>query len=121
MGVLGRQRAGPVAEHDAGVDREPSRDDPARTAGWSGVVFAGLLLAGLFLVDRLPKLSASDAEYADFYGRGGAATVAVVGLHIVPFAGIAGLWHMIATRTLLQVGGPAPGRRSRTGCTWRRA
>jgi hypothetical protein len=70
------------------------------------VVFAGLLLAGLLLIDRIPKLSASDAEYADFYGRGGAATVTVVGLYIVPFAGIAGLWHMIATRTLLQVRRP---------------
>jgi hypothetical protein len=47
---------------------------------------------------------APDVDYTKFYGRGGAAaTLIVVGLYLVPFAGIACLWHTIATRTLLQL------------------
>jgi hypothetical protein len=106
MRVLGRQRAGPAIAHEARVAQGPSREEYARTAAWSGVAFALLLLAGLVLLHRTPGLAASDAEYSGFYGRGGAATITVVGLYIVPFAGIAGLWHMIATRTLLQVRRP---------------
>ena len=44
--------------------------------------------------------------YKAFYGGGGGDTLTVLGLYIVPFAGIACLWHMIATRTLLQVRRP---------------
>jgi hypothetical protein len=78
----------------------------AHRAGWSGVAFSGLLVLGLVLVARIPGLGASDAEYAAFYAGGGGDTLAMVGLYIVPFAGIACLWHMIATRTLLQVRRP---------------
>jgi hypothetical protein len=80
--------------------------DHARTAGWSGMVFAGLLVAALVLIHHVPGLGAPDAEYAAFYRDGGASTVITVGLYLVPFAGIACLWHMIATRALLQVRRP---------------
>jgi hypothetical protein len=70
------------------------------------VVVAGLLMAAMLLVSRTPRLAAPDADYTQFYGRGGAATLIVVGLYLVPFAGIACLWHTIATRTLLQVRRP---------------
>jgi hypothetical protein len=69
-------------------------------------VFAGLLVASLVLVSRIPGLGASDADYVAFYGGNGADTLSVVGLYLVPFAGIACLWHMIGTRTLLQVRRP---------------
>jgi hypothetical protein len=75
-------------------------------AGWSGIVFSGLLVAGLVLVNRIPKLSDPDAVYTAFYGGGGVDRLTILGLYIVPFAGIACLWHMIATRTLLQVRRP---------------
>ncbi len=77
----------------------------ARRAGWSGIAFTLLLVAAALLLGRVPGLTASDAEYSDFYAGGGDAMVAI-GLYLVPFAGIAALWHMIATRTLLQVRRP---------------
>jgi hypothetical protein len=78
----------------------------ALKAGWSGVVFAVLLVLGMVLVATTPRLGASDADYAAFYSGGGPETLTVVGLYIVPFAGIACLWHMITMRTLLQVRRP---------------
>jgi hypothetical protein len=86
--------------------KTPPLTGTTRAAGWSGIAFAGLLVAGLVLVDRIPKLGDSDAVYKSFYGGGGVDTLTVLGLYIVPFAGIACLWHMIATRTLLQVRRP---------------
>ena len=79
----------------------------ARMAGWSGLVFAGLLVASLVLVGRMPGLADSDAEYGAFYSGGGGDVLSIVGLYLVPFAGIACLWHMLATRTLLQVRRPS--------------
>jgi hypothetical protein len=75
-------------------------------AGWSGVVFAVLLVLSLVLVATTPRLGASDADYKDFYSGGGPGTLTVVGLYLVPFAGIACLWHMITMRTLLQIRRP---------------
>jgi hypothetical protein len=88
------------------VAGRPAPEDHARKAGWYGVVFAALLVVSLVLVSRIPALGASDASYRAFYGGGGADTLSVVGLYLVPFAGIACLWHMIGTRTLLQVRRP---------------
>jgi hypothetical protein len=54
-----------------------------------------------------PRLSASDAEITAFYS--GSSTVLVtVGLYLVPFAGIAFLWHAHTTRLLIQSCTPAP-------------
>jgi hypothetical protein len=76
-----------------------------RTRGcrWAGLLFAALFTAGLVLVHQAPGLAASDAAYAAFYGGGSGGTLVTLGLYVVPFAGIACLWHMMATRTLLQV------------------
>ncbi|WP_214366616.1 hypothetical protein [Pseudonocardia sp. H11422] len=75
----------------------------ARMAGWSGLIFAVLFTVGLFLVRQAPGLAAPDADYVAFYHDGGQSALVTLGLYIVPFAGIACIWHMIATRTLIQV------------------
>jgi hypothetical protein len=122
MRVPTRQRTGSVPSGAVGSPVQHSAPNgTARMAGWSGIVFSALLVAGLVLVNRIPKLGDSDAVYNAFYGGSGVDTLTVLGLYIVPFAGIACLWHMIATRTLLRSAVPARGRRSRTGCTWPRA
>ncbi|WP_211178156.1 hypothetical protein [Pseudonocardia acidicola] len=75
----------------------------ARMAGWSGIGFAVLFTVGLVLVKQAPGLAAPDADYAAFYRDGRQGTLVILGLYVVPFAGIACIWHMIATRTLIQV------------------
>ena len=106
MRVPTRQRPAPPAPVDEGARADAVVAGYAVKAGWSGVVFAVLLVLSLVLVATTPRLGASDAEYTTFYSGGGPETLTVVGLYIVPFAGIACLWHMITTRTLLQVRRP---------------
>ena len=107
MRVPTRQRTGSAPGGSARSPVQPSAPDgTARMAGWSGIVFSALLVAALVLVNRIPKLGDSDAVYNAFYGGSGVDTLTVLGLYIVPFAGIACLWHMIATRTLMQVRRP---------------
>jgi hypothetical protein len=106
MRVHTRQRPAPPAPADDGARAARAVAQYAVKAGWSGVVFSVLLVLSLVLVATTPHLGASDAAYTDFYDGGGPETLTVVGLYLVPFAGIACLWHMITMRTLLQVRRP---------------
>ena len=62
MRVPTRQPAGSAP---SGSPRSPEQhsvpDGTARMAGWSGIAFSALLVAGLVLVNRIPKLGDSDA------------------------------------------------------------
>jgi hypothetical protein len=72
-----------------------------RMAALSGIVFAALFLIALLLVQRGPKLRDPDSVYQAFYAGGGDA-LATLGLYVVPFAGIALLWHLSATRAFFR-------------------
>jgi len=72
-------------------------------AAVSGGVFAVLLVVALVLVETGPKLDDPDSRYTSFYTNGSGGTLVTLGVYVVPFAGIAFLWHVVATRTLLQV------------------
>jgi hypothetical protein len=106
MRVPARSRVAPSPAPDDAGPVPGVVSSYARKAGWSGVVFAVLLALAMVLLSRVPGLAASDADYTAFYRDGGGGTLITVGLYLVPFAGIACLWHMIATRTLLQVQRP---------------
>ena len=73
----------------------------ARLSGLSGLVFAVLFVIALVFVQRAPGLGASDSAYANFYTSGNGSNLVTSGLYLVPFAGIAFLWFMAATRTLV--------------------
>jgi len=72
-----------------------------RMSALSGMVFAALFVVALVLVQHAPKLRDPDAVYARFYAAGGSA-LATLGIYVVPFAGIALLWHLSATRAMFR-------------------
>jgi hypothetical protein len=73
----------------------------------TAIIFAVLFVLALIFVHSSPNLSASDEDFTAFYA--GKSTVLVtVGLYLVPFAGIAFLWHMNTTRLLNRSLTPAP-------------
>ena len=86
---------------DGGRGREPFRIY-ARLTAVSGIVFAGLFITALVLVRQAPGVAAPDRVYTAFYTVGRGNVLVTAGLYIVPFAGIAYLWHMSATRMLIE-------------------
>jgi hypothetical protein len=80
----------------------------ARIGAVSGLVFAALFVAAVVFVHRAPKLADTDATYTAFYANGGDQVFVAVGLYLVPFAGIAFLWHMTAMRNVLDTLTPTP-------------
>ena len=90
----------------------PDPESPLRRSaafsGLSGLAFAALFVAALVLIRQAPGLDVPDSTYTAFYSVGRGNVLVTVGLHIVPFAGIAFLWHMSATRTLIEAIPGAP-------------
>jgi hypothetical protein len=77
------------------IDRELRA--PA-AAGIAGLVFSGLFVASLVLLYRSPAKGSSAAQIAAWYLRGNVETIGLVGLYLLPFAGIAFLWFIAAVR-----------------------
>ena len=92
----------------AAVPVSSGTSSAARIGAISGLVFALLFVVALVLLHRAPKLGDPDAVYAAFYAGGGDQVFVAVGLYLVPFAGIAFLWHMTAMRNVLDTLTPAP-------------
>jgi hypothetical protein len=63
-----------------------------------GAAHAVLFLLSWYLVQDAPKSSSSDEEFVDYYSSGGQRTVLLVGLYLMPFAGIALIWFIVALR-----------------------
>jgi hypothetical protein len=61
-------------------------------------VFALLFFAAFLLMANVPTGKSSDAEIVEYYSSGTAATPVVVGLYVLPFAGIAFLWFSVTLR-----------------------
>jgi hypothetical protein len=80
-------------------------------AGLSGIVFAALFVVALVLVQRAPGLGVPDSVYEQFYrGPGSSDVLVTAGLYVVPFAGLAFLWHLVATRTLIDASPGVPSK-----------
>jgi hypothetical protein len=79
----------------------------ARLSCLTGILFAALFVLSLVFIYTTPKLAASDAEITAFYASGSTVLV-TVGQFLIPFAGIAFLWHAHTTRLLIRLRTPAP-------------
>jgi hypothetical protein len=83
---------------------EPSGDrrlETPRAAGIAGLAFAALFAASILLLRDHPSSGSTAAEIRDFYLRDDAASVALVGVYLAPFSGIAFLWFIAVVRNLI--------------------
>jgi hypothetical protein len=69
-----------------------------RAAGIAGLVFAALFITAVLLLRGHPPSGSTPEEVESWYLRGHGRRIAVVGLYIVPFAGIAFLWFLAVIR-----------------------
>ncbi len=87
---------------DAGTGLAAERRlETPRAAGIAGLVFSALFVVSLLLLRARPAPGSSPKEIADFYLEHEAGRTALVGLYLVPFAGIAFLWFIAAIRSHL--------------------
>jgi hypothetical protein len=77
------------------------RLETPRAAGVAGLVFAALFGVSIVLVRSHPDGGSAPAEITDFYQHGSGGWFALVGLYLVPFAGIAFLWFIAVIRNLI--------------------
>ena len=80
------------------------RLETPRAAGVAGLLFSALFVATLLLVRVRPAPGSSAEEIANFYLERDSGRVALAGMYIVPFAGIAFLWFVAAIRSHLGAG-----------------
>ena len=72
-----------------------------RFAAVMGIAFAVLFVAAMVTVNGVPHLSAPVADYGAFYDGAGNTLVTAVAIYLVPLAGIAFLWFVVAMRSVL--------------------
>lgn len=85
------------------ADRQRRRFE--RMSAISGLVFAVLFGLAIVLVSQGPRLTDPASAYQAFYA-GNTDVLAAVGLNVVPFAGIAFLWHLAAKRAMIRAFAP---------------
>jgi hypothetical protein len=77
------------------------RLETPRAAGIAGLAFAALFVMSLVLLRHHPSSGSTAAEIRAFYLDRQAASVALVGVYLVPFSGIAFLWFIATIRNLI--------------------
>ena len=86
----------------AETDRARAVEDRLQTpraAGVAGLAFSVLFVIALLMLRARPDPGSSAEEIADFYLEHDRGWVALVGLYVIPFAGIAFLWFLAAIRS----------------------
>ena len=68
-----------------------------------GFAHALLYILSYYLLQQTPGGNASDAEILEFYSSGGDRRLILVGLYVMPFAGIAFVWFTVALRMWISV------------------
>ena len=68
-----------------------------------GVAHALLYILSYYLLQQTPGANSSDAEILEFYSSGGDRRLILVGLYVMPFAGIAFVWFTVALRMWISV------------------
>ena len=72
-----------------------------RAAGAAGLAFSVLFIASILILRSAPDAGSSTDEIARWYLRNDAKHIALVGLYLAPFSGIAFLWFIAVIRSHL--------------------
>jgi hypothetical protein len=91
----------PSAELRLETPRVNRRLETPRAAGVAGLVFSVFFVLSILLLSSLPAAGSSTEEIQDFYVNGNTGSLAIIGLNLVPFAGIAFLWFIAVIRNLI--------------------
>jgi hypothetical protein len=86
-----------IIDEDALPDRGSVRRAAMLTAA-VGAAHALLFILAILLISDAPGPTASDQEFIDYYMAEGSRRVALAGLYVMPFAGIAFVWFVVALR-----------------------
>ncbi len=73
------------------------RNAATLTAG-VGIAFSILFVVAFLLTLGIPPVDATDQEIIDYYNSGDKVLPVVIGLYLLPFAGMAFLWFIVALR-----------------------
>jgi Na+-transporting methylmalonyl-CoA/oxaloacetate decarboxylase gamma subunit len=79
------------------AERRSLRSAAMLTAG-VGIAFSVLFMLAFWLMSTTPGPRAPDAEITDFYASSEHRRLILVGLYIMPFAGMAFVWFIVALR-----------------------
>src|SRR5262245_26072638 len=69
-----------------------------------GIAHAVLFLLSAFLLSSAPSSSATDSEYVAYYSSPDSRRVIIAAMYLMPFAGIAFLWFIVALRQWIRLG-----------------
>src|SRR4051794_13937482 len=72
-----------------------------RAAGIAGLAFAALFVTSVVLLRSHPSAGSTASQVRDFYLREDAGNLALVGVYLAPFSGIAFLWFIAVVRNLI--------------------
>ena len=89
----------------AGPGAASRRDKALLTVG-VGVAHALLFMLSYWLLTAAPGAHAPDEELVAFYESGDRRQLLLVGLYVMPFAGIAFLWFSVALRAWIRASSP---------------
>jgi hypothetical protein len=94
-----------AASDSSSVDRLQApvarRLETPRAAGGAGLAFAVLFVASIVLLRNQPSSGSTAVEIREFYLHKQGGSVALVGVYLAPFSGIAFLWFIAAIRNLI--------------------
>jgi hypothetical protein len=84
-------------DHVPGTDHRSLRQAAMLTAG-VGIAFSLLFMLAYWLLSGTPGAKAPDREISAFYASDNSRRLVLVGLYIMPFAGMAFVWFIVALR-----------------------
>lgn len=88
-----------MALHEKSDEAARKRRRAASRTAWLAIIHSALVFAAYYLLSSAPEVTASDAEFTEFYASpSNQSALLVAGLYLMPFAGIAFMWFIVALR-----------------------